>query len=46
MKERFNNPEYMAGEWKGIFVEAYRLSQEKVDKVTEDMRVGYIVKAL
>ncbi len=45
MDERFNHAEYMAGEWKGIFVEAYRLSVKKTDKVTEDMRVSYIVKS-
>ena len=45
MNERFNNVEYMAGEWTGLFVEAYRLSVEKPDKVKEDMRVHYIVKS-
>lgn len=40
-----NEIEYMAGEWKGIFLEAYRLSVEKPDKVTEDRRVRYIVKS-
>ncbi len=45
MDERFNHAEYMAGEWKRLFCEAYRLSQEKVDKATEEMRVSYIVKS-
>ena len=45
MNERLNKAEYMAGEWKRLFCEAYRLSRNKCDKISEDIQVNCIVKS-